>query len=71
MYHTRCRFRILDSFGTEPAFNLASYAHLHGYKTLWGSWGLQPLQYMTMFRKLASLRQMRAKHSQTAAFINE
>uniref|UniRef100_A0A3Q2G8N6 alpha-1,6-mannosyl-glycoprotein 6-beta-N-acetylglucosaminyltransferase n=1 Tax=Cyprinodon variegatus TaxID=28743 RepID=A0A3Q2G8N6_CYPVA len=47
--HYQCRFRILDSFGTEPAFNLASYAQSHGYKTLWGSWGLQPLQYMTMF----------------------
>ncbi|XP_047233478.1 alpha-1,6-mannosylglycoprotein 6-beta-N-acetylglucosaminyltransferase B-like isoform X3 [Girardinichthys multiradiatus] len=47
--HYQCRFRILDSFGTEPAFNLASYAHIRGYKTLWGSWGLQPLQYMTMF----------------------
>ncbi|XP_054913687.1 alpha-1,6-mannosylglycoprotein 6-beta-N-acetylglucosaminyltransferase B-like [Poeciliopsis prolifica] len=47
--HYQCRFRILDSFGTEPAFNLASYAHLHGFKTQWGSWGLQPLQYMTMF----------------------
>ncbi|XP_041828923.1 alpha-1,6-mannosylglycoprotein 6-beta-N-acetylglucosaminyltransferase B-like isoform X2 [Melanotaenia boesemani] len=47
--HYQCRFRILDSFGTEPAFNLATYAHSHGYKTLWGSWGLQPLQYMTMF----------------------
>ncbi|XP_069547628.1 alpha-1,6-mannosylglycoprotein 6-beta-N-acetylglucosaminyltransferase B-like [Brachyistius frenatus] len=47
--HYRCHFRILDSFGTEPAFNLASYARSHGYKTLWGSWGLQPLQYMTMF----------------------
>ncbi|KAM4524009.1 alpha-1,6-mannosylglycoprotein 6-beta-N-acetylglucosaminyltransferase B-like [Odontesthes bonariensis] len=45
----QCRYRILDSFGTEPVFNLASYAHNHGYKTLWGSWGLQPLQYMTMF----------------------
>ncbi|KAK5599323.1 hypothetical protein CRENBAI_022912 [Crenichthys baileyi] len=42
-------YQILDSFGTEPAFNLASYAHIRGYKTLWGSWGLQPLQYMTMF----------------------
>ncbi|XP_077482582.1 alpha-1,6-mannosylglycoprotein 6-beta-N-acetylglucosaminyltransferase B-like [Stigmatopora argus] len=48
-HHYKCRFRILDSFGTEPAFNLASYAHTHGFKTLWGSWGLQPLQYMTMF----------------------
>ncbi|KAM3591924.1 uncharacterized protein V6R79_009561 [Siganus canaliculatus] len=47
--HYRCRFRILDSFGTEPAFNLGSYAHSRGYKTLWGSWGLRPLQYMTMF----------------------
>ncbi|XP_026034518.1 alpha-1,6-mannosylglycoprotein 6-beta-N-acetylglucosaminyltransferase B-like isoform X3 [Astatotilapia calliptera] len=47
--HYQCRFRILDSFGTEPAFNFASYARSHGYKTLWGSWDLQPLQYMTMF----------------------
>ncbi|KAF0025335.1 hypothetical protein F2P81_022216 [Scophthalmus maximus] len=47
--HYQCRFRILDSFGTEPAFNLESYANSHGYKTLWGRWGLQPLQYMTMF----------------------
>ncbi|KAJ7984537.1 hypothetical protein DPEC_G00355830 [Dallia pectoralis] len=47
--HYQCRFRILDSFGTEPAFNLGTYAHRHGYKTLWGSWGLRPMQYMTMF----------------------
>uniref|UniRef100_A0A665V2U8 alpha-1,6-mannosyl-glycoprotein 6-beta-N-acetylglucosaminyltransferase n=1 Tax=Echeneis naucrates TaxID=173247 RepID=A0A665V2U8_ECHNA len=47
--HYQCHFRILDSFGTEPAFNLGSYTHSHGYKTLWGRWGLQPLQYMTMF----------------------
>ncbi|KAG7227783.1 hypothetical protein INR49_013577, partial [Caranx melampygus] len=47
--HNLCHYRILDSFGTEPAFNLGGYAQSHGYKTLWGSWGLQPLQYMTMF----------------------
>ncbi|CAL8301956.1 unnamed protein product [Lota lota] len=47
--HYQCRFRILDSFGTEPVFNVGSYARSHGYRTLWGSWGLQPLQYMTMF----------------------
>ncbi|XP_041672349.1 alpha-1,6-mannosylglycoprotein 6-beta-N-acetylglucosaminyltransferase B-like [Cheilinus undulatus] len=47
--HYKCRFRILDSFGTEPAFNLGSYARSRGYRTLWGSWTLQPLQYMTMF----------------------
>ncbi|KAJ8399865.1 hypothetical protein AAFF_G00405950 [Aldrovandia affinis] len=47
--HYQCRFRILDSFGTEPAFNVGEYAHRHGYNTAWGSWSLQPLQYMTMF----------------------
>ncbi|XP_054624272.1 alpha-1,6-mannosylglycoprotein 6-beta-N-acetylglucosaminyltransferase B-like [Dunckerocampus dactyliophorus] len=47
--HYQCRFRILDSFGTEPAFNLGSYASSRGYKTQWGSWSLHPLQYMTMF----------------------
>ncbi|KAJ8364206.1 hypothetical protein SKAU_G00130370 [Synaphobranchus kaupii] len=47
--HYQCRFRILDSFGTEPAFNIREYAHRHGYNTAWGSWSLQPLQYMTMF----------------------
>ncbi|XP_028286205.1 alpha-1,6-mannosylglycoprotein 6-beta-N-acetylglucosaminyltransferase B-like [Parambassis ranga] len=47
--HYQCRFRILDSFGTEPAFNFPSYARSHGFNTLWGSWSLQPLQYMTMF----------------------
>ncbi|XP_037546794.1 alpha-1,6-mannosylglycoprotein 6-beta-N-acetylglucosaminyltransferase B-like [Nematolebias whitei] len=47
--HYQCRFRILDSFGTEPAFNLGTYARSHGYKTQWGSWSLNPLQYMTMF----------------------
>ncbi|XP_064178353.1 alpha-1,6-mannosylglycoprotein 6-beta-N-acetylglucosaminyltransferase B-like [Anguilla rostrata] len=47
--HYQCRFRILDSFGTEPAFNIREYARRRGYSTAWGSWGLQPLQYMTMF----------------------
>uniref|UniRef100_A0A8C6TBK7 alpha-1,6-mannosyl-glycoprotein 6-beta-N-acetylglucosaminyltransferase n=1 Tax=Neogobius melanostomus TaxID=47308 RepID=A0A8C6TBK7_9GOBI len=45
----RCRFRILDSFGTEPAFNLGTYARSREYKTLWGSWDLHPQQFMTMF----------------------
>ncbi|XP_036399328.1 alpha-1,6-mannosylglycoprotein 6-beta-N-acetylglucosaminyltransferase B-like [Megalops cyprinoides] len=47
--HYQCRFRILDSFGTEPAFNVREYARRRGYSTVWGSWSLQPLQYMTMF----------------------
>uniref|UniRef100_H3AJR5 alpha-1,6-mannosyl-glycoprotein 6-beta-N-acetylglucosaminyltransferase n=1 Tax=Latimeria chalumnae TaxID=7897 RepID=H3AJR5_LATCH len=45
----KCRFRVVDSFGTEPAFNHWEYANHHGYKTFWGSWNLQPQQYMTMF----------------------
>ncbi|KAG7492073.1 hypothetical protein MATL_G00010530 [Megalops atlanticus] len=49
--HYQCCFRILDSFGTEPAFNVREYARRRGYSTVWGSWSLQPLQYMTMFRK--------------------
>ncbi|XP_069036807.1 alpha-1,6-mannosylglycoprotein 6-beta-N-acetylglucosaminyltransferase B-like isoform X2 [Lepisosteus oculatus] len=48
-HHYRCRYRVLDSFGTEPAFNLREYADRHSYSTAWGSWNLQPLQYMTMF----------------------
>ncbi|XP_056153597.1 alpha-1,6-mannosylglycoprotein 6-beta-N-acetylglucosaminyltransferase B-like [Lampris incognitus] len=47
--HYQCRFRILDSFGTEPAFNLGTYARGRGYSTPWGSWALRPRQYMTMF----------------------
>lgn len=49
LQHYQCRYRILDSFGTEPAFNLGTYARSREYKTLWGSWGLHPQQYMTMF----------------------
>ncbi|MBN3322109.1 MGT5B acetylglucosaminyltransferase, partial [Atractosteus spatula] len=48
-HHYQCRYRVLDSFGTEPAFNLREYADRHSYSTAWGSWNLQPLQYMTMF----------------------
>uniref|UniRef100_A0A3B3ZPI5 alpha-1,6-mannosyl-glycoprotein 6-beta-N-acetylglucosaminyltransferase n=1 Tax=Periophthalmus magnuspinnatus TaxID=409849 RepID=A0A3B3ZPI5_9GOBI len=54
--HYQCRYRILDSFGTEPAFNLGSYARSREDKTLWGSWDLHPQQYMTMFRNLQAPR---------------
>ncbi|XP_023674901.1 alpha-1,6-mannosylglycoprotein 6-beta-N-acetylglucosaminyltransferase B-like [Paramormyrops kingsleyae] len=47
--HYQCRFRVLDSFGTEPAFNIGEYARQRGYSTVWGSWGLETQQYMTMF----------------------
>ena len=50
----RCRFRVLDSFGTEPEFNLASYKRPgeHGeWGTVWGNWNFNPRQFWTMFRK--------------------
>eukprot|EP00062_Callorhinchus_milii_P009010 gi/632952721/ref/XP_007892005.1/ PREDICTED: LOW QUALITY PROTEIN: alpha-1,6-mannosylglycoprotein 6-beta-N-acetylglucosaminyltransferase B-like [Callorhinchus milii] len=45
----KCHFRIIDSFGTEPVFNHRNYANLHSFRPIWGSWNLQPQQYMTMF----------------------
>ncbi|XP_013914724.1 PREDICTED: alpha-1,6-mannosylglycoprotein 6-beta-N-acetylglucosaminyltransferase B isoform X3 [Thamnophis sirtalis] len=45
----RCRVRVIDTFGTEPAYNHEEYATLHGYRTNWGYWNLHPKQFMTMF----------------------
>ncbi|XP_055971388.1 alpha-1,6-mannosylglycoprotein 6-beta-N-acetylglucosaminyltransferase B isoform X2 [Sorex fumeus] len=45
----RCRIRVIDTFGTEPAYNHEEYATLHGYRTSWGYWSLRPKQFMTMF----------------------
>ncbi|KAG7271337.1 hypothetical protein CRUP_037286 [Coryphaenoides rupestris] len=45
----KCHIRVIDSFGTEPPYNLEEYATLHGYRTNWGYWSLNCKQYMTMF----------------------
>ncbi|XP_054607799.2 alpha-1,6-mannosylglycoprotein 6-beta-N-acetylglucosaminyltransferase B [Nothobranchius furzeri] len=45
----KCHIRVIDTFGTEPAYNHEEYATLHGYRTNWGYWNLIPRQYMTMF----------------------
>ncbi|XP_054614739.1 alpha-1,6-mannosylglycoprotein 6-beta-N-acetylglucosaminyltransferase B-like [Dunckerocampus dactyliophorus] len=45
----KCRVRVIDTFGTEPAYNHEEYATLHGYRTNWGYWNLNSQQYMTMF----------------------
>nr|XP_055039811.1 alpha-1,6-mannosylglycoprotein 6-beta-N-acetylglucosaminyltransferase B isoform X3 [Misgurnus anguillicaudatus] len=45
----RCHIRVIDTFGTEPAYNHEEYATLHGYRTNWGYWNLNSKQYMTMF----------------------
>lgn len=50
-YIYRCHIRVIDTFGTEPAYNHEEYATLHGYRTNWGYWNLNARQYMTMFRK--------------------
>uniref|UniRef100_A0A673D0S9 alpha-1,6-mannosyl-glycoprotein 6-beta-N-acetylglucosaminyltransferase n=1 Tax=Sphaeramia orbicularis TaxID=375764 RepID=A0A673D0S9_9TELE len=47
----KCHIRVIDTFGTEPAYNHEEYATLHGYRTNWGYWNLNARQYMTMFRK--------------------
>lgn len=51
LYLYRCHIRVIDTFGTEPAYNHEEYATLHGYRTNWGYWNLNARQYMTMFRK--------------------
>ncbi|XP_051570296.1 alpha-1,6-mannosylglycoprotein 6-beta-N-acetylglucosaminyltransferase B-like [Myxocyprinus asiaticus] len=45
----RCHIRVIDTFGTEPAYNHEEYATMHGYRTNWGYWNLNCKQYMTMF----------------------
>ncbi|KAL6102684.1 mgat5b [Pungitius sinensis] len=45
----KCHIRVIDTFGTEPAYNHEEYATLHGYRTNWGYWNLRGQQYMTMF----------------------
>uniref|UniRef100_A0A8C1N7Q9 alpha-1,6-mannosyl-glycoprotein 6-beta-N-acetylglucosaminyltransferase n=1 Tax=Cyprinus carpio TaxID=7962 RepID=A0A8C1N7Q9_CYPCA len=45
----RCHIRVIDTFGTEPAYNNEEYATVNGYRTNWGYWNLNCKQYMTMF----------------------
>ncbi|XP_046542925.1 alpha-1,6-mannosylglycoprotein 6-beta-N-acetylglucosaminyltransferase A-like isoform X1 [Haliotis rubra] len=44
-----CLFRIVDSFGTEPAYNHRSFAKQNKILTSWGGQDLQPRQFFTMF----------------------
>lgn len=43
--------RVIDTFGTEPAYNHEQYATHHNYRSNWGYWNLNCRQFMTMFRK--------------------
>ncbi|KAI0216419.1 Alpha-1,6-mannosylglycoprotein 6-beta-N-acetylglucosaminyltransferase A [Lamellibrachia satsuma] len=44
-----CLLRIIDSFGTEPAFNYMPYAKTHNSKSQWAMHNLNPQQFFTMF----------------------
>ncbi|KAL8623882.1 hypothetical protein ACOMHN_050597 [Nucella lapillus] len=44
-----CMFRIVDSFGTEPAFNHRAFAKQNKILTAWGGQDLNPRQFFTMF----------------------
>ncbi|XP_048102897.1 LOW QUALITY PROTEIN: alpha-1,6-mannosylglycoprotein 6-beta-N-acetylglucosaminyltransferase B-like [Alosa alosa] len=45
----RCHMRVIDTFGTEPAYSHEQYATHHNYRSNWGYWNLNCRQYMTMF----------------------
>ncbi|XP_064598112.1 alpha-1,6-mannosylglycoprotein 6-beta-N-acetylglucosaminyltransferase A-like [Liolophura sinensis] len=44
-----CLLRVVDSFGTEPAFNHKNYAKTHKILSVWGGQDLKPQQFFTMF----------------------
>ncbi|XP_049905860.1 alpha-1,6-mannosylglycoprotein 6-beta-N-acetylglucosaminyltransferase A-like [Epinephelus moara] len=45
----RCKFRVLDTFGTEPDFNHAAWAQKNNLKSPFGGLHLIPMQFYTMF----------------------
>ncbi|KAK3735088.1 hypothetical protein QZH41_011256 [Actinostola sp. cb2023] len=51
MPHFKCKFRILDSFGTEAQFNYAGFTEKipGGSMGIWGRHNLDLRQFMTMF----------------------
>ncbi|XP_059172981.1 alpha-1,6-mannosylglycoprotein 6-beta-N-acetylglucosaminyltransferase A-like [Physella acuta] len=44
-----CLFRVVDSFGTEPAFNHLTFAKQNKILSSWGGQDLIPQQFFTMF----------------------
>ncbi|KAK7507475.1 hypothetical protein BaRGS_00001410 [Batillaria attramentaria] len=44
-----CLFRIVDSFGTEPAYNHRAFARQNKILSSWGGQDLNPRQFFTMF----------------------
>ena len=55
---TRCKMRILDSFGTDAQFNYPYYKeNIPGGRSPWGDLNLRLPQFMTMFRKSQKMYQ--------------
>ncbi len=51
-----CKFRVLDTFGTEPQFNYrdwkpAEFNDMKDKGQEWANWNLNPRQMMTLYRK--------------------
>ncbi|GAB1609940.1 alpha-1,6-mannosylglycoprotein 6-beta-N-acetylglucosaminyltransferase A-like isoform X1 [Argonauta hians] len=44
-----CLLRIVDSFGTEPAYNARAFSRKNKLHTVWGGQDLHPQQFFTMF----------------------
>ncbi|KAK2145757.1 hypothetical protein LSH36_660g06018 [Paralvinella palmiformis] len=47
--HLSCRFRVLDAYGTEAAYNDPVYSHKHGYHSPWGRLSLNLKQFFTFY----------------------
>lgn len=47
----KCLMRVLDTFGTQPKFNIAPYARKHRSRSPWGGWALQPAQFFNLYRE--------------------
>lgn len=47
----KCLMRILDTFGTQPKFNLEHYARKHRFLSTWGGKSLYPAQFFNLYRE--------------------
>lgn len=49
LHKLRCTLRILDNFGTEPAYNHAGYVRKHDLPVGYGQYHLNPQQFLTQW----------------------
>ena len=48
---SRCKFRVLDAYGTEAMFNDEAYAKRHHLVTIYGGLSLNLQQFTTFYRE--------------------